>query len=156
MSIGCSSSCCTAPFQRYTERQGARILIQAARFFCTSSSASRSAAARSGKLVSTKSVLMSEPFLHGTVAKAHTEYLLQPPVIEAPRFAHEARQRRRHPRVHLSARNARRPRQSDMLGDEIEPVAHAHLRIVGRVIDAGRRIRFQRAGGDGGEIVGVN
>src|SRR5215510_15592525 len=64
MSIGCSSSCCTAPFQRYTERHGARMFTQAARFLPTSTSASFSAAARSGRLVSTKSLVDSmEPIL---------------------------------------------------------------------------------------------
>src|ERR1700704_6275506 len=53
------------------------MLTQAASCFSTSRSASRSAAARSGRLVNTKSVLMPQSFIDGRVAQAHAEHLLQ-------------------------------------------------------------------------------
>src|SRR3954470_24255676 len=119
MSMGCSSSCCTAPCHRYTERHGARMFTQAATFFATSSSASRSAAVRSGRLVSTKSVLMTQSLLHRWIAKPHAEDDLQAPVVEPPRFAHEFQRRRWDERGDLAARHARRARQAGMIGDPI-------------------------------------
>src|SRR5205807_682218 len=130
MSIGCSSSCCTAPFQRYTERHGARMLTQAASCFSTSRSASRSAAERSGRLVNTKSVLMPQSFIDGRVAQAHAEHLLHAPVVEATRFAHERIKISRGEIGHLCTGYALGPRQAGVLGDEVKPVAHLHFRGV--------------------------
>src|SRR3712207_2407154 len=97
MSMGCSSSCCTAPFQRYTERQGARIFTHAATRFSTSSSARRSAAARSGRLVSTSKALISESFVYGGIAQPHAEHALQSAIVQAPRLAHEGKEKRIEP-----------------------------------------------------------
>src|SRR5690348_9871826 len=152
MSIGCSSSCCTASFQRYTERHGARMLTHAARFFCTSTSASRSAAARSGRLVNTKSVLMRESFAYRGIGEPQAEHLLQARVVQSPRLAHEAQRLRRQQICDALARYARRARQVSVGGDQIEPIAHAQLAIVGGVIDAGRRIRLERARERRGQI----
>src|SRR5262245_60534963 len=113
MSIGCSSSCCTAPFQRYTERQGARILTQAARRFSTRASASFSAAARSGRLVNTNNVLMLQSFVDRGIAQAHAQLALEAAVVEAARLAHERIQLGRHQRLDLRARQARRARQPE-------------------------------------------
>src|SRR5205085_8103244 len=116
-----------ASFQRYTERHGARMLTHAARFFCTSVSASRSAAGRSGRLVNTKSALMGESFAYGGIRKPHAEHLLQARVLQSPGLAHEAKCPRRHEIGDALARDARRARQVSVIGDEIQPVAHAEL-----------------------------
>src|SRR5437660_466487 len=118
MSSGCSSSCCTAPFQRYTERHGARMLTQAASCFSTS----RSAAARSGRLVNTKSVLMPQSFIDGRVAQAHAEHLLHAPVVEPTGFAHERIKIFRKQIAHLCTGYARGPRQAGVLGHEVKPI----------------------------------
>src|SRR3954471_3663810 len=97
MSIGCSSSCCTAPFQRYTERHGARMFTQAATCFSSSWSASFSAAARSGRLVKTSRVLISQSLVDRGVAQADAEHALQALVVEAPRLPHERKQGCRKP-----------------------------------------------------------
>src|SRR2546423_1937373 len=134
--MGCSSSCCTAPLHRYTERHGARMLTQAASFFSTRSSASRSAAARSGRLVNTSSVLMAKSFSHGWVTQPIAQGLLHAPVVEPARFAHEAQELRGNALLDLAARQARGAGQSASVGDQIEPLAHTQFTVVARVVDA--------------------
>src|SRR5437588_6144125 len=134
MSIGCSSSCCTAPFQRYTERHGARMLTQAASCFSTSRSASRSAAARSGRLVNTKSALMPQSFIDGRVAQAHAEHLLHAPVVEPTGFARKRIKIVRNQIEHLRTWYARGPRQAGVLGHEVKPIAHLRFRVVSDVV----------------------
>src|SRR5688572_32838916 len=97
MSIGCSSSCCTASFQRYTERHGARMLTQAARRFSTSMSARRSAAARSGRLVNTKSVLMLQTLVDRRMAQPDAQLALQARIVQPARLVHERVQLGRNP-----------------------------------------------------------
>src|SRR5690349_17885920 len=106
------------------------MLTHAARFCCTSVSASRSAAGRSGRLVNTKSVLMGESFAYRGIQEPHAEHLLQARVIQSPRLAHEAQRRRRHEICEALTRYARRAGQASIVGDQIEPVAHAQLAIV--------------------------
>src|SRR3954462_3810772 len=115
MSIGCSSSCCTAPFHRYTERHGARMFTHAARFFSTTMSASRSAAARSGRLVNTNSMLMGEPFPYRRIAQPYAQPFLHSPVVEASRFIHEAQHLWRDVLGDAIARHARRFGQAGVL-----------------------------------------
>src|SRR5918992_1319311 len=146
MSMGCSSSCCTACFHRYTERQGARMLTHAASCFSISMSASLSAAARSGRLVNTKSLLMPQSFINGAVAQRDAEDVLQARIIEAARFGSER----------LSDWTAWRPGQAAEIGDQVEPVAQFHLGIVGGVVNAGQRIGLERTNHDRGKVIGVN
>src|ERR1700694_5864067 len=134
MSIGCSSSCCTAPFQRYTERHGARMLTQAASCFSISISASRSAAARSGRLVNTKSVLMPQSFVDGWVAQAHAEHLLHAAVVQPARFGHEGQKLRRNAPTRFFPGNSRWTRQTGMLCDEVQPIRHFHFGVVCDVV----------------------
>src|SRR5690606_30047717 len=97
-----------------TERQGARMLTHAASCPPISSSASASALARSGRLVSTKSFCMSQPLTNGRVAKREAELALQTAVVEAPRLAHERVEPRRHASRRLAAPDPLRPRQPGM------------------------------------------
>src|SRR5262249_6861429 len=156
MSMGCSSSCWTAPFQRYTERQGARILMQAARFFSTSWSASFSATARSGRLVKTSRVLISQSFVDRGIAQAHAQDALQPRVVEPARLPHEGVQGWGDRVTSKLPRNARGPGQSVQVGDEVEPVAHLHLGIVGGVVDTLGRVVVKRTADDRGQVLGVD
>src|SRR5262245_38443560 len=135
MSSGCSSSCWTAPFHRYTERQ-ARMLTQAARRCSITRSAIFSAAARSGRLVSTSRVRMFQPFEDGRIAKLHAQDPFRAGVVELTGFGHE---------IVLDDGRARRARQSCTVGDKIEPVAHLHARVIAGVVDARRSIVLERA-----------
>src|SRR5919197_520226 len=101
------------------------MFTHAASFFSTSDCASRSATARSGKLVNTNSVFITQSFVHCGMAKPHAEHRLQPAIVEAPRLLHEAEQLRRHERADLLTRHARRSRQARMIGDEVQPLAQA-------------------------------
>src|SRR6185369_13735211 len=145
MSIGCSSSRCNAPFHRYTERQGARMLTQAASRFSTRLSASRSAAARSGRLVNTNSVLMRQSFIYGRVAQLQAENPLQAPVVQSPRFVHERKQLRGYARLRLAACDAQRPWQPGARRDEVEPLAHLETAIVRGVVGARGCVVLERA-----------
>src|SRR5882672_1042025 len=98
------------------------MLTQAARRFSISRSAMRSAAARSGTLVSTNSVRMREALVDGRVAKPQAEHALHARVVEPPRLAHERIAIRRHAAFDLGARKARRTRQGVTRGDQIHPV----------------------------------
>src|SRR5438270_4595897 len=106
------------------ERQGARMLTQAASFFSTSASASRSAAARSGRLVNTNSVLMAQSFVHGGMAQAHAQHALQACVVQAARLLHERERLRWHKSGDLAARHTRRSRQAGVVGYPVQPLAH--------------------------------
>src|SRR5260221_10844646 len=121
------------------------MLTQAARRFSTSRSAMRCAAARSGTLVNTTSVRMGEALVDGRIAEAQAEHALHARVVEAARLAHERIALRRNAALDLYARETRRPRQAVARGDELHPVGHAQLAVVGDVIDAGRRVILQRA-----------
>src|SRR5678815_4094578 len=107
------------------------MLTQAARRFSISRSAMRSAAARSGTLVNTNSVRMGEALVDGRVAEAQPEHALHARVVEAARLAHERIAFRRHAALDLRARQARRPRQAVARSDELHPVGHAQLAVVG-------------------------
>src|SRR3954452_7962195 len=135
MSMGCSSSCCTAPFQRYTERHGARMFTQAATCFSSSWSASFSAAARSGRLVKTSRTLISQSLVDRWVAQPDAEHALQPRVVEAPRFLHERKQGGRNYLGREPLRDAWRPRQRVGVGDQVEPVPHLHHAVVRGIVD---------------------
>src|SRR5258706_4857377 len=117
MSSGYSSSCCTASFQRYTERQGASTFTHAARRCSIRRLAMRSATARSGTLVNTNSALMLESLVNGGVAQAHAEQALHACVVEAARLGHERVALRRHAARDLAARQARRMRQAASRAD---------------------------------------
>src|SRR5678815_1131485 len=106
------------------------MLTHAARRFSITRSAMRSAAARSGRLVSTSSVRMFQPFMDGREAQADAELALEFAIVKPPRFAHEiagvGERGTRHPR---------RSRQARGVGYEVQPVAQLHARVVAGVID---------------------
>src|SRR4051812_6193016 len=127
------------------------MLTQAARRFSITRSAMRSAAARSGRLVNTNSVRMREPLVNGWITKLESQNLFYARVVQAPRLAHEI--------VRFGergARHARRPRQASGIGDQVQPVAHLHARVVARVVETLGRLVLQRAAGDRGEVVGMD
>src|SRR5262245_35080447 len=114
------------------------MLTHAASCFSTSISASFSATARSGTLVNTKSLLIPQSFVDRGVAQTIPEDVFQPAVIQPPRLVGEA----------FSVMRARGPGQAGSIGDEVQPVAELHLRVVGSVVDARRRIRLECAHDD--------
>src|SRR5262245_58789758 len=120
------------------------MLTHAASCFSTSMSARRSATARSGTLVNTNSVLMEYSLLHGWVSELHAEPMLHPRIVEPPRLAHERIDLGTHARRYERSRKARRARQAMTIGDEVHPVCHQELAVVGRVVDARRGVQLER------------
>src|SRR5688572_26518278 len=110
------------------------MFTQAATRFSISASASRSAAARSGRFVSTSKLRMFEPFLNRRMTQANSQRALQASVVQAPRVVHEGQQFRRYAPGRLGARDARRARQAGAVGDQIEPGTHLELGVVRRVV----------------------
>src|SRR5687767_14083509 len=98
------------------------MLMQAATLLPTSSSASFSAAARSGRLVRTSKVPMLQTFVDGGLAQPNAEPAFQPRVVLAARFAHEGENERIEAPFRLVPRHPRRARQSVRVGHQIEPV----------------------------------
>src|SRR4051812_30573301 len=132
------------------------MFTQAATCFSSSWSASFSAAARSGRLVKTSRTLISQSLVDRGVAQANAERALQPRVVEAPRLLHERKQGCRQPLAREFFRDARWTRQAVGVGDEVEPVTHFDLRVVGCVVDAGGGLLVQGAADDRGQVIGVD
>ena len=90
------------------------------------------------------------------MAQDDAELLLHPRVDEPARLAEEAHLQRREPRRRLGAAEARRARQAEAVGDEVEVVAHLQLAVVGDVDRALRPAAMQRGNAGAREIVGMD
>jgi hypothetical protein len=99
---------------------------------------------------------MLQSLPHRRVAQAYPQRLLQARIAETPRFAHEGKQFRRQAPGRLCPRDARRPLQSRPVGDQVEPIPHLHLGVVGRIVGSCGRILLERARADRREVVGVD
>src|SRR5262245_7460611 len=138
-----------------------------------SARASASALARSGRLLITSNAslgVIREPrcplsaaggrslyaFEYARIPQSNVEDLLQAPIHQPPRLAHEREEHRWKPRLGVGARDARRAREAVAVGDEIEVVAHLELGVVARVVDPRRRVELQGPDADRREIVGVD
>src|SRR6185436_8238448 len=130
------------------------MLTQAATCLSRSWSASFSAAARSGRLVKTSSVLISQSFVNRRIKQTAAEHALQPRVVESPRLLHERKQARGHPPGRKFSRDSGRPRHAVAIGNKVEPVAQLHLGVVGCVVGAGWGLVVQGAADDRRQVGG--
>src|SRR4029434_10311955 len=80
----------------------------------------------------------SNTIVDGRIAQAQAQLALQLLGYQTPRFAHERELRRPYDTTRLRERQARRPRQSEMFGHQIEVIAHLYRGVVNRVVGAPR------------------
>src|SRR3954466_14487337 len=121
------------------------MFTQAASLFSMRRFATRSAAARSGRLVNTKSAFMPQAFMHGWKLQAHAKGLLELAVDEAARLPHEREQPSGDALRSLFAGHSPGSRQARVVSHQIQPVRHLQFAVVGSVENSDRRVHVERA-----------